>query len=170
MSIRAATLADADAIAQVHVASRRHAYQGILPAEFLSRLSVEKRQATWSDSIAKGTPHILVAEVAGQVIGFSAVGVCRDKDSLPASFEVWAIYLSPAHWSLGHGRALWLASREASIARGARRISLWVIANNERAIRFYRAAGFVPEFNSLKAFELGGMQVNEVRYVHHLDG
>ena len=76
----------------------------------------------------------------------------------------------PAHWSQGVGRALWLASRESMIDRGARSVSLWVIAGNERAIGFYRAAGFVPEADSLKSFELGGIQLGEIRCVLRLGG
>lgn len=170
MSIRAANLADAEAIAQVHVTAWQHAYEHILPADFLARLSVEKRRAMWSESIAKGQPHILVAETNGQITGFAAYGPCRDEGSSPTSFEIWAIYLSPPYWSLGHGRELWLASREAVIAIGANRISLWVIENNERAIKFYLAAGFVPDPNSAKSLELGGAQINEIRYVQQLDG
>lgn len=170
MPIRAATPADAEAIAQVHVESWRHAYRDILSTKFLAGLSVEKRQAMWSDSIAKGLPHILVAELNGQVVGFSAIGPCRDEGSPPTSFEIWAIYLSQRCWSKGHGRELWLASREIAVVRGACSISLWVIANNERAIKFYRSAGFMPEANSLKPLGFGGGQINEVRYIHRLDG
>ena len=170
MPIRTAIAVDAEQIARVHVASWQQAYQAVLPAEFLDRLSVPKRQAKWADSIAKGLPHILVVEINGQVVGFSAIGPCRDDGALSTTFEIWAIYLSPSHWSNGHGRELWLASREVLVNRGAHSVSLWVIASNERAIKFYRSAGFVPEASSLKRFELGGVQVEEIRYVQQLAG
>ena len=170
MPIRPATVDDAESIARVHVASWRQAYRHILPAEFLARLSVERRQATWAESISKDLPHVLVAEDDGKLVGFSAVGPCRDDSASSTDFEVWAIYLSPSHWSKGFGRELWQASRDASVRRGARRVSLWVFASNERAIKFYKTAGFKPEAKSLKRFELGGVQVDEVRYVQQLAG
>ena len=43
--IRLATLADARAIAELHVASWRAAYVGILPPAYLEGLSVEEREA-----------------------------------------------------------------------------------------------------------------------------
>ena len=170
MPIRPATSSDAEAIAQVHVASWQHAYRHILPPVFLAGLSVEKRQDMWAESIATDRPHVLVAEVDGRVVGFSAFGPCRDEDASDAAFEIWAIYLAPSHWSQGLGRELWLASREALLKRGASSVSLWVIAGNERAIRFYATAGFKPEPESLKPFELGGVQVQEVRFGLRLQG
>jgi ribosomal protein S18 acetylase RimI-like enzyme len=164
MPVRPATGDDAEAIAQVHVASWRSAYRRILAPEFLAGLSVEQRQARWSDAIANDLPHVLVADADGQVVGFSAFGPCRDADAGALAFEIWALYLAPSHWDRGLGRELWLASREALLQRGAQRVSLWVIANNARATRFYTLAGFAPQPESLKAFELGGMQLEEVRF------
>jgi ribosomal protein S18 acetylase RimI-like enzyme len=152
MPVRPATGDDAEAIAQVHVASWRSAYRRILAPEFLAGLSVEQRQARWSDAIANDLPHVLVADADGQVVGFSAFGPCRDADAGALAFD------------RGLGRELWLASREALLQRGAQRVSLWVIANNARATRFYTLAGFAPQPESLKAFELGGMQLEEVRF------
>ena len=46
-----------------------------------------------------------------------------------------------------------------------RSVSLWVIDRNERARRFYCAAGFNVEAESEKEFELGGAKLREVRMV-----
>src|SRR5687767_8378580 len=59
-------------------------------------------------------------------------------------------------WSTGVGRALWFAARERLIALGYSSVSLWVIAGNERAIRFYSAVGLNVEAGSEKEFDLGG--------------
>lgn len=100
--------------------SWQHAYRHILPPAFLGGLSVEKRQVTWAESIATDRPHVRVAEVEGRVFGISAFGPCRDENASDAAFEIWAIYLTPSHWSQGLGRELWRASREALLKRGAR--------------------------------------------------
>jgi ribosomal protein S18 acetylase RimI-like enzyme len=39
-----------------------------------------------------------------------------------------------------------------------------VLAANARAIRFYEAAGFTIDAGSAASFELGGRQVQELRY------
>jgi ribosomal protein S18 acetylase RimI-like enzyme len=167
--IRPATLDDAMQIAQVHIAAWQHTYRSLLPAEFLARLSVESRMKMWRESIENNHPMILVADADGTIAGFSAYGPCRDKGAAPDAFEIWALYLLPAHWSQGVGRALWLASRESMRQRGARSVSLWVIDGNERAIGFYRAAGFLPDADLPKPFELGGVQLGELRFVLRLE-
>jgi ribosomal protein S18 acetylase RimI-like enzyme len=164
MKIRPATPEDAAAIARVHITSWQRAYERILPAEFLAGLSFEGRRDVWAESIASGQPQVLVAEVDSQVVGFCAVGPCRDDHAPVTTFEVWAIYLSPSHWSAGLGRELWLASRNWALAHGATDMSLWVITTNQRAISFYEAAGFEVARSSLKSSALGGVQVEEVRY------
>lgn len=163
--IRPALPADARAIAEVQVQSWRSAYRELLPQGFLDALSVEKRQAMWAQSLAKGAPSLLVAEVDDRIVGFSAFGTCRDSGAASTDHELWAIYLASSHWSTGAGRRLWLTSRAAMAARGAARITLWVLAGNQRAIRFYCAAGFRPEAASTRTLAVGGVQVQEIRYV-----
>lgn len=165
MRVRPAQAADADVIARVHVAAWQHAYRGILSDDYLAGLSVERRRTMWAESIAKGTPTVLVAQAGEQVAGFSAVGPSRDPDAAAGDHEIWAIYLAPEHWSKGLGRDLWLASRALAVARGAGRLSLWVFANNPRARRFYERAGASIESGSTKTFQLGGVTLEEVRYV-----
>lgn len=157
-------------MAHVHVLSWQHAYRNVLPPEFLSQLSVERRTAMWHEAITKGVPELLVAKVQGAVIGFVAFGPSRDDGAHSGSAEVWAIYLAPESWSSGIGRALWLAARERMLEQRVHSVSLWVIATNHRAIKFYRAAGFHPAATAPKELTLGGMQVQEVRYVQALGG
>lgn len=168
MRIESASAEDAPAIAETHVLAWQHAYQDILPAEFLAQLSVQQREAMWADSIAKGVPELLVARSKGQVTGFIAFGPCRDEGALPGAAEVWAIYLRPTAWSKGIGRALWLAAREQLANQGYRSVSLWVIINNQRAINFYVAAGFHAEPKTQKESIFGGVQKQKIRYIQSI--
>jgi hypothetical protein len=43
------------------------------------------------------------------------------------------------------GRVLLIAARAALVASGFREAVLWVLAGNERAQRFYRADGWLPD-------------------------
>ncbi len=160
---------DAPAIARIHVDAWRAAYDGIVPASFLAGLSVERREATWRASIARGVPEVLVAREAAGVIGWIAFGACRDADAAEKQGEVHAIYLDPSHWAQGVGRLLWQAARERLAAQGFTRASLWVLADNARALRFYRAAGFAPDPSGRQEIERGGKQLAEVRYLTALN-
>ncbi|BDI14956.1 hypothetical protein ANSO36C_07580 [Nostoc cf. commune SO-36] len=47
MAIREANLADAPAIAKVHVDTWRTTYSNLMPAKFLADLSYEERETKW---------------------------------------------------------------------------------------------------------------------------
>jgi len=164
MRIEPATLEDCRAVAQVHVTSWQHAYRRLLPATFLDALSVERRQEMWSEALATGAVQLYVARGDQGIAGFIAFGACRDEDAPPRRAEVWALYLAPSSWSQGVGRGLWTTARDCLVAQGHETVSLWVLAGNERAIRFYRAAGFQAEPQAVRAFELAGVPLQEVRY------
>lgn len=168
-TIRPATLDDARAIAVVHVLTWQAAYRDLLPADFLAGLSVDGRERMWTQAITQGRGTILVAEVDGVVAGFCSVGPCVEvADQAPGTMELWTLYVAPEHWSTGLGRELWLAARRALQAQGAEEVILWVLLGNERAIRFYLAAGFELDLQASKRVELPGAVLDESRYVLRL--
>lgn len=80
--------------------------------------------------------------------------------------ELYALYVTPAWWSAGAGRALMgsvlTALRDTRYARAV----LWVLADNARARRFYELAGFTADGATNVLAGLGG--VLEVRYARAL--
>jgi hypothetical protein len=69
--VRAARPEDARSVAEVHVASWRHAYRGLLPDDYLERLSVDDREAMWLGSFGDPDPKsgAVVAEVDDRIVG-----------------------------------------------------------------------------------------------------
>jgi L-amino acid N-acyltransferase YncA len=169
MQVVHAALEDARAVAEIHVMTWRSAYASILPAAYLASLSVERREAMWSECIAAGTPELLVAKDRDSIQGWLNFGPSRDEGASRTEAEVWAIYVAPEFWSTGTGRKLWLRAKGLMLEQGFRSCSLWVFPQNARAIKFYCAVGFVPDPAPPKSFELGGTQLEEVRYVCQLD-
>ena len=165
MRIAAASPEDLRDVAAVHVASWQNAYRGILPFEYLSNLSVDRREAAWRQVLTEGRSELLVATDGAAVVGFVSFGPCRDEAAPLDRGEVWAIYVAPSAWSTGVGQALWRVASERLRTQGFRSVSLWVIDGNERARRFYSAAGFNVEAGSEKEFEVGGAKLREVRMV-----
>jgi len=168
--IDAATSDDCRGIAEVHVESWQHAYKDILPEHYLASLSVVEREAMWRRMIERQPSHLLLARAGGQVAGFVAFGASRDEGASAHCAEIWAIYVRPAFWSVGAGRQLWFSALQQVLAEGYKTVSLWVIAGNQRAVRFYERAGFVAEPASRKQFELGGATLEEIRYVRDSAG
>jgi ribosomal protein S18 acetylase RimI-like enzyme len=164
VELRSAALSDARAIAEVHVDAWRAAYADIVPDEHLRSLSVDRREASWRDAIARGVPEVWVAERDGKVAGWIAVGASRDADAAVGMGELQAIYIAPDRWSTGVGRALWEAGQRRLVEHRFTAVTVWVLEENARAIRFYRAAGFLPEMTSRKQITIGGKGLWEIRF------
>ncbi|WP_110950737.1 GNAT family N-acetyltransferase [Pseudomonas bohemica] len=165
--IRLAQPQDAAGIARVHVRSWQQAYRDLIPADHLTSLdaTLDRRTELWRDSIDKGEPQVFVALEGEQVVGWIASGQSRDEDTKPGmGGEVQALYVLAEHWGSGVGRTLWLTARQHLVDHGFRSVTLWVLAQNDRAIRFYRNAGFSPEDASVRTISRGEWTLEEIRY------
>jgi GNAT superfamily N-acetyltransferase len=165
--VRRAGPQDAAAIAVVHVRSWQGAYRGLLPQEYLDGLDPADRVERWRQSLERaGWPAAgtLVAVHDGQVSGFAHVGPTRDCGAGDARVgEVNAIYVLPAAWDTGLGRALMTAALGELAAAGYESAMLWVLESNARARRFYERAGWTAD-GSAKEEDIAGARVTEVRY------
>ena len=81
--------------------------------------------------------------------------------------ELYALYVRPAWWSTGTGRALMERVLARTGAAGYQAITLWVLRDNERARRFYERAGFAPDGATNVLAGLG--DIPEVRYRRPLE-
>lgn len=166
MSVTIPTADDARAIAQVNVRAWQQAYKGLMPDDHLAGLSVDKREAGWRQWIGAPDCHTLVArDAAGQVCGYVAYGRSRDPDHTAATAEIVAIYVDPGHWRRGTGTRLLDGAAAGIAALGFLRTTLWVLAKNASAIRFYTRHGFRPDACPAKTFEVAGTRLQELRYL-----
>lgn len=164
VTIRVADEGDAAAIARVHVRSWQEAYAGIVPADYLDSLDVQARATRWAADLRRGPDeHVRtwVAQTPSGIVGFLTLGPCRDEDARRGEREIYSVYLDPGMW--GHGVARDLLRTALSEIGGSTRVSLWVLAANERARHFYRRHGFQPD-GVERLDELGGVDLLEVRY------
>lgn len=156
---RGATVEDAATIARIHVASWQRAYAGLMPAAFLAGLSTVERETRWRELLAAGATILLVT--APEVVGFAAFGPSRDD---PPTGQLFALYLDPPWWGRGAGRVLHDAAVERLDAAFPRSV-LWVLHGNDRATRFYRAAGWVPDGRHQTERRPDGLVLEEDHYV-----
>ncbi|HZY17535.1 MAG TPA: GNAT family N-acetyltransferase [Ramlibacter sp.] len=165
MKVRAASLDDCRAVADVHVASWQAAYAGILDPAFLGGLSIDRREQSWRQILAEGNSELLVGLEGACTVGFASLGASRDADALPGCGELMALYVHPRSWTTGVGRELWLAARNRLEQQGFSSVTLWVLERNLRAIGFYSAAGFTMDAGSVKDIDVAGTTLREVRMV-----
>lgn len=106
MKIRIATHSDANRIAKVHVDSWRTTYKGIIPDDFLNKLSYEKRTELWIQNLSRSDNYVIVAETSeGGIIGF-AVLCRRETNTVPNSTDLTSIYLLEEYQGKGVGKKL----------------------------------------------------------------
>jgi GNAT superfamily N-acetyltransferase len=162
MTIRRANADDARKIAEVHVASWRTTYHGIVPAEKLASLSVDERAEMWLKAIADEDTkqHVFVAEIENAIIGFASCGPNRDKTS-EYTGELRGIYLLEEFQKRGIGTALTCAAAQSLLDRAMSSMLVWVLAENS-ARKFYEAMGGV--YAGAKVIEIGGKALEEVCY------
>jgi ribosomal protein S18 acetylase RimI-like enzyme len=165
MVVRRAHIADAGAIATLHVAVWQAAYRALLPAEFLQTLSVERRTLSWERAITQGAGDVWVYEEGSQLVGFVSFGSSRDPDvDCEYTGEVYALYVDPSRWGKGYGAALLHTAMDALRDRAFTAATLWVLRGNQRAIWFYERPAFRPD-GGIKVDERpNGITLNEVRY------
>lgn len=163
--MRRANESDARAIAEVHVRTWQVAYRGVVPAPMLDALNVDARERFWQREVAVlvSERRPWLADAGGEVAGFVSAGPSHDDGAPPSTGEVYAIYVDPACWHRGVGRNL-LAHAERDLrGHGYADATLWVLADNERARRFYEASGWQPD-GTTKTDNFAGTELAEVRY------
>jgi len=163
IAIRKAVVEDASAIATVHVAAWRETYRGIVSDEVLKNLSVQRRTEQWTNSLSDETHayhHAFVAELDGQVAGFSCYGLPQEKGS-EFDGELFAIYILKAAHKQGLGRMLVQAVVNGLREQGRKSMMVWVLRDNP-ARGFYERLG--GDYLYEKPIEIGEKMLMEVAY------
>ncbi len=163
MEIRKAAPEDAFEFASCHIASWRSAYQGIVPDEYLNRLTAEK----WAERFQKNLKEqkeysYLCAVHENQIAGILILGKSRDEDK-PLAGEICAIYLKEEFWSKGLGGEMMAYALKSFKNENLCEAILWVLEENGRARRFYEKYGFVSD--GVKKEITLGKPLTEIRYV-----
>jgi RimJ/RimL family protein N-acetyltransferase len=102
----------------------------------------------------------LKAEVDGKLVGLATIV----RGSRPRFRHTGLLGLSVQRevWGQGLGRALCEAALSGARASGIRRVTLYVRADNLRAIRLYEALGFRHEGRMLGAFAVGSVEYDDL--------
>jgi GNAT superfamily N-acetyltransferase len=163
--IRPATVADAGALASVHLNTVLVAYAGIVPPNAppsTKESLVEEWEAAFEDPSLKA----FLAEDHGEPVGTVAV---RADPEFVGFGQMRRLYVLPGRWGRGAGSALHDAALAALEDDGYPEAGLWVLEANARARHFYERRGWrrlVPD----TVLEWPGLEIFEVRYRLVMDG
>lgn len=138
ISIRAADLDDAQAIADFHVKVWRHTYRALAPAQAYAVLDEAYRGKRWKEKLASndGDQLVLVAQAGERIVGIGAAGAPSEA-IFGGRGEIKFLYVDPEFKRRGIGRRL-LAQLAAHLTRlQYRGAALSVVKGNDAAIAFY---------------------------------
>jgi len=143
MSLRAATLQDAPAIARVFEACWREAYPGMVPQPVIEKVAGDGLPL-WTRLLQPEGGHwpVVVWGQPGEVSGVIRFG--RDPDQ-PETGHVFSLYVDPSTSGRGIGAALIRHAQDWFVENGLSRATLWVFEANARARGFYAAQRWRPD-------------------------
>lgn len=165
LTVRRAAPFDSAAIAALQVESWRAAYQELMPQPFLDALSAETRADQWHTILrdAGSDERTWTGVHDATLSGFVSAGPTRDGRLNLRTGELYALYLLPGAWGSGLGAMLLDAAMAWFEERGYGDATLWVLADNARARRFFEREGWSPD-GAETSVSFGGDRLTELRY------
>ena len=107
-----------------------------------------EQEARARDHVSNPRAFLLVADVAGEVVGMALGEQALSKDGagppVKGLCHVSMVFVAPTYWGRGIGGRLVDALLPEARSRGYNRAQLWTQFDNVRARRLYEGRGFVP--------------------------
>lgn len=150
IAIRSARLSDSQGLADVHDASWRFAYRGLLPGRELEQMIARRGPQWWQKAVNRRVP-IVVLEAYGSVRGYITYGASRVR-TLPYRAEIYELYIEPQYVGLGFGSRLFRNVQQRLARRGHDSLVVWCLSDNEPACVFYQHLGGRVVSSSVETF------------------
>ncbi len=135
LAIRTATPDDADATRAIY---NLEVETSTVTFDLRSRTAAEQR--AWLAE-RSGALTVLVAEIAGEVVGFASLSQFRDRPGYSTSVED-SVYVHRDHQGQGVGRLLLGGVVDAARASGFHAVFARIVAGHEASIALHRGQGF----------------------------
>ena len=141
------------------------------PPRSVDRLSHRSIARRWRERLERDDPcrSVLVLARGTEIGGFASFGTSQDDPHwLGCAGETYMIYLDPALVGHGHGARLWAGIVERLEDQGMLWLTVWVLARNTRARRFYERMGL--RLDTARRWDVhGSRSVPVVRYARALN-
>lgn len=180
ITVRHALPSDAVAIGAVHVASWRSTYPGILPDDYLARLSVPRQAAYYDHAIRSSVRTrpgaVFVAVASGtdltsgerqRVVGFATAGPARLSQltgQIAADGEIETLYVLDDWRDRGIGRRLVGAAATHLAETGCDSLLIWVLSDNPSRWFYRRLGGREAAQGST---QVGGQRLSQTAFLWH---
>ena len=142
LEIIKATTEMADEIGVIGFLSWNAAYGGIVPDDFLSAYTPEKRANSLRKALPSRPEEYFLFKADGLSIGFAIIGPPQDSWPSIKVGEIHALYFIPDSWGQGYAKEAISFCLFRLKELGYLRVVLWVLSANQRARSFYEKHGF----------------------------
>lgn len=144
--LRAATAADAAALAEVFVTTWQRNYRGVVADDVIDALNLDET-AEWLARLVSTTEQstLLLEAADGSALGFVRFG---NEPSDARNGHIYALYVHAEYGGRGFGRRLLRSALDELERRGYDVITLWVFKDNVAARGLYSSEGFEPDGGS----------------------
>lgn len=140
LTLRVPAADEAEAIAHLHIACWREAYEGIVPADALAAADLSARTEKWRRNLTDGSFALAAFDDETPVAFILARP--NDDPAIPgADGQIAALYVLASHHRLKLGTKLMAAAARWWMARGGQSLGLGVLTDNSRAVAFYDRMG-----------------------------
>jgi ribosomal protein S18 acetylase RimI-like enzyme len=163
LTIRRATIDDAEAIARTRIDGWRASYRGLIPDAFLDAMELQASRAVWEKILSVDARNAIVVVAARdvEVVGFAAANLLdAPKHGLDA--ELTGIYVRREFQRAGIGHQLLGAVVAALRLQHPNGLIVWVLAGNKPARAFYEQLG--AERLVEQTFQWDGTDLVEAAY------
>jgi GNAT superfamily N-acetyltransferase len=151
LEIRPATARDANAIADLHVASWRSAYRGMFSDTYLDGDITRERRQHWTKRLRtepRSDQGVFVAVEDGACVGFICILLELDPEWGPCLDN---LHVQPNRKGQGIGQRLIEAGAAWVKSRGTyHRWHLWVLEENTPSRRVYEHLGWKPQERAIR--------------------
>ena len=102
-----------------------------MPERYINSYTLEDRNSEWLKVLKSGSESVIIAENKSRLVGF--ISYSESEDSLALN----KLYLCPSIYGKGVGYLLMKQMESEAKTAGIKLISLYVLDNNQSAIKFY---------------------------------
>lgn len=164
MVIRQAYPFDARGIAEVSIESWRTTYGGIIPEDFLARLSRTGRESAYEERLSfltgPASEFAYIAEDGDRIVGFAYAGP-RRTHRVGYLGEIYALYILEEYQRRGIGQRLVSAVARHFLSHDLDSMIIWVLIYNP-ACAFYETLG--GGIVAQSSIDIGGTTLLKIAY------
>lgn len=160
LDVGQARAGDAEDVARIYIESWQDAYPGNLPHALLRAMTLSGQTARWRTAIAAREAVFVARHRDHGIVGMTSFGRSRDPELGPDG-EVYTLYVDPAFYDRGAGRALLSGAFAELKRRGFSSCLIWVHAKNPARFFYERLGGRLVGQRSIAMM---GARVPEAAY------